>query len=202
MNGVENLLALYNQATAEELERGVKWYKEVYDTVSLLADNVLLIGGFQNLDKVELIKRIAGVVAVMSPRMPWHRNIEVAWEIVMCVLTGEKLSELKLGILGNTMKGALILLTGEFELLGDQKVYKFWRNIVEAGEASKHVTVDTWAWRAFYMTNETTKGIPPEEYEEIEKAYVEASEKVGLAPHVFQAVVWEVVRNRPDFKPA
>lgn len=201
MNGVENLLALYNQATAEELERGVKWYKEVYDTVSILADNIIAQGGYHDLGKNVLIERIAGVVAVMSPRMPWHRNMDVAWQIVLCIINNEKLTDLKVGLLGNTMKGALIFITGEFELLGEQKVYKFWRNIVDAGKITEHVTVDTWAWRAFHMTNKTNKGIPPDEYLEIENAYREASEKVGLAPHVFQAVVWEVVRNNPDFKP-
>jgi hypothetical protein len=60
---VFNILRTYSRATDADMERGLSWYPEAYDIASAMSLDVL---------------QAAGVIAILSARTPWERNVYLA----------------------------------------------------------------------------------------------------------------------------
>jgi hypothetical protein len=143
-----NILNVWRQATLEERAAGRQWY----DQANALADELVTnygyrsVGGGQDESPADARVRAAAVIAVLSPRLSWDKNVEAARRAY-----GEYLNRLQgLDLHGPTADGfvaampvlntnaakAFKLLSGADpdEIVGGPKVRAFWFGIVDPSD--------------------------------------------------------------------
>jgi len=126
----------------------------------------------------------AGVIAALSPRIRWVRNLAVA----RLALAGKKVT----GVFKNNLAKARRIIAGEKPLgvLSGPKTRAFYRAIM--GDESAAV-IDVWMLRA---VNYAKYKLRDHEYNRITSALARAAHVVGTTIARLQAVVWAVVRGR------
>lgn len=170
---MDDLLQLFLQAD----KAGLKWYAEAHDECVRLAEEL----------QIDVWKAVA-IVAVLSPKCPWEKNIEYSRNLI--------LKQGPCGALGPNQKKAKRILKLKttkalFNHLRGPKVQSFYLNIMNRGYDS-NVTVD------IHMKNL----IEPEMSQVGKAVYWRISEKirelariVGYPAPKVQAVLWTVQRN-------
>jgi hypothetical protein len=124
----------------------------------------------------------AGVVAALSPRVPWSVNVTAARDL----LEGREVR----GVLGANLMKARRIAGGEDPeaVLGGPKVRAFFLALLGARDV---VVVDVWAARI--------AGYPPpgtdRQYQIIARAYRTAAKRVGVDPVALQASTWIAARG-------
>ena len=179
----KNITAVYRSASDEQKLSGLLWYKEANALAHELDPN----------DPV----RAAAVIAVLSPRLPWPKNIEAARD----AYAGRKLRVLGL----NALK-AQQLLSGEKpdDIVKGPKVRAFWHAIVNPNDG-RAVVVDRHSFdvAAGVVTDDETRSILSRKgmYENVVKLYVRASHiltrETGtlITPVEVQATTWVAWRE-------
>lgn len=181
---VDNILAVLDRATPTEITSGLYWYH---------AANALA----WELDHVSH-HRGAGVIAALSPRLRWEKNVDYAR--LAYNLKGYSINEVEnyIPTLKNSRRKALAMVNGAHPktVMGNGlKTNAFYHNIAHPWDSNR-VTVDKHAFdiamgeRTGYSTVITDKN-----YRIIEKAYVEAAFVSGYAPLQVQAIAWVRWRN-------
>lgn len=167
----KRILAVFDRATATDIESGARWYDEAGDLASSLAA--------QHSTTVE---HTAAVISALSPRTPWSRNVAGA---VALYETGQAP-----GCIGRNVETAERAMVEGYGAINGPKTSRFARNI--AGDRES-VTVDVWAARVARIDENllTRKGV----YDAVEAAYQRAARRVGLDPATMQATTWIVARN-------
>lgn len=169
------ILATFDRATASDLESGARWYDEAGDLAASLASDA------------GSLEHAATVIAHLSPRTPWARNVAGA---VSLIRHGEKGN----GTMDALYQRAVSSLDYEdpFESFGSgaPKTAAFARNIAGDREV---VTVDVWALRVASL-DETAIGRKGA-YEAVAHAYRLAARRRGVDPATMQATTWVVARN-------
>jgi hypothetical protein len=165
------ILRTFDGATASDLESGATWY----DDAHALAVDLSARHGIP-------VDNAAAVIAALSPRTPWSRNVAAA---VTLLATGDAP-----GNIGRNVETARRAVTDGFAALGGPKTSAFARNIAGDTEA---VTVDVWAARVADIDENllTRKGV----YDAVAHAYRLAARRRGVAPTTMQATTWIVARN-------
>jgi hypothetical protein len=174
---VDRIVATYRRATPADLEAGARWYGDA----GTVATDLARAGGTS-------VEHAAAVIAHLSPRTPWARNVSGAWSVV---LTGDAP-----GCLRRNVAGARRALESDAPLgtLGGPKTQRFARNILGDRDA---VTVDVWAARVALGERDdldrvlTWAGV----YAALEHAYRLAARRLGVDPVTVQATTWVVARN-------
>lgn len=170
----DRLLAIHENAAPAVIDAGRLWYPSAENVIADLSREFQLGR-----------PRVAAIVAVLSPRQRWRKNIEGARH----VLGGEAWRAP--GFDTNRTK-ALALLAGAplANIIGGDKVTSFWANLIGSRTA---VTVDVWAQRAAlgYYHQWQPKDAA---YCRLVRAYRVAAEMVGETPREFQAIVWNAIR--------
>lgn len=172
------ILKVYRTATDDQIGRGTTWYADAHSlALALSPDDV---------------RRGAGVIAALSPMMPWDRNVTVA---VRAFADG-----FASGALGNSCKAANRILAGEdfADVLKGDKVRAFAETIADP-TGTDAVVIDRHAFDiAVGRTTDdetrralTRKGV----YESFAAAYVKAARTVGVSPSQMQAITWCVHRE-------
>lgn len=135
-----------------------------------------------------------GIVAALSPRMPWNVNIIEADRVIKGL--GSR-------ALGDSIVKARRIIGGESpdNVLGGRKVRSFYRNLFDPRD-DYHVTVDIWAARAWYGDLNFNKGITPKQYDIIAADYRALAAVYGIIPSEIQAVIWELARRLKSNKAA
>lgn len=176
------LIRLYESATDEELAYGLSWYGQANDRARELADEF----GYTT-------RQVAGVIAALSPQTSWPENLK---RVRMLLETGDTYG-FKLG--RGRAQSILADVADPDEILGGPKVRAFFDNIVDPLNSTA-VTIDTHAYSAAagQVTTERMRKVLDRqgEYDRIADMYRSAARYLGVAPHVVQAVVWVVWRNR------
>lgn len=175
---VDNILSVYRRATADQVARGLSWYADAH-TIALGLDT-------------DNVGRAAGILAALSPRMPWARNITLAAR----VYTEHKAS----GTLGRSCAMADAIFNGADPdaILRGSKINAFWRTIADPTDPTA-VVVDRHAVSVAIgrVSSDddtkilTRKGV----YEMYAEAYREAARIAGVAPSQMQAITWVVWRE-------
>lgn len=187
---VDNILDVYAHATDSEVISGKYWYSSA---------NAICWG----LDPVMPI-RAAGVIAALSPRLHWDKN--VAYARLAYNLKGYDITDIVndtpggnyLPVMKNSAIKAMAIVNGAHprDILGGPKTKAFWDNISRPWDSAA-VTVDKHAFdiamneRTGYHTaafNAKTYGI-------VAEAYRLAANELDLIPHQVQAITWEAWRN-------
>lgn len=176
----DRLLRIFDAADADTLEAGRLWYPGAENVIADLSREYQLGR-----------PRVAAIVAVLSPRQRWRKNIEGARR----VLGGEPKRAPGFDTSRNKAK---LLAAGSplEEILGGDKVVSFWANLIGSHTA---VTVDVWAQRAalgYYHPHQPKNS----RYERLVNIYRAAAETAGETPREFQAIIWNAIRPAVEFK--
>lgn len=186
---VSRILETWNRATDSDIESGSRWY---------LLNGQAIVDMAYGFDVS--VDTAAAVVAHLSPRLQWARNIVLAANVL-----GNGSTK---GIMKQSLKNAQRALDSDAPLttLRGNKVRNFAANLLGDAEA---VTVDVWAARVafglgkgFKSTVGESETVKPETllarkgvYDAIADAYREAAHRVGVEPSTMQATTWIVARN-------
>lgn len=185
-NHVRNILKLYRQATQEDTINGVDWYARAEREAKVIAEACALP-----------LRTVIGVMAALSPNNKWERNVKDTMTMCQAWVACDCLSDFKVSCY-NTMKiKAWSILVDELDddqdiltRLNGQKIRSFYSNIRGLDE----VTIDGHALniargkREGLTSDKTNMG--KREYRELQAAYVRAAKRVGVKPHVLQAITW------------
>jgi hypothetical protein len=183
---VRNILKLYRQATQEDTTNGVEWYARAERMAKAIAKDAGLP-----------LPTVIGVMAALSPNNRWERNCRDAATMCQAWVAGESMDSFKVSCY-NTMKAKAwaildLGLTDDEDILSHlngQKIRSFYSNIRGLDE----VTIDGHALniargkREGLTSDKTNMG--KREYRELQEAYVKAAKRVGVKPHVLQAITW------------
>ena len=183
---VRNILKLYRQATQEDTVNGVEWYARAERMAKAIAKDAGLP-----------LPTVIGVMAALSPNNRWERNCKDAATMCQAWVAGESMDSFKVSCY-NTMKQKAwaildLGLTDDDDILSHlngQKIRSFYSNIRGLDE----VTIDGHALniargkREGLTSDKTNMG--KREYRELQEAYVKAAKRVGVKPHVLQAITW------------
>lgn len=169
---VRRIVRTFERATASDIEAGARWYDEAGDLAVDLAAH-----------HGHTVEQTASVIAALSPRTTWSRNVAGAALLV-------EHDEILPGLIGRNVETARKALVDGFDALSGPKTSRFARNI--AGDRES-VTVDVWAARVVGVDEDllSRKGA----YDAIEHAYRLAARRVGVDPATMQATTWIVARN-------
>lgn len=160
-----------------DTQHGVNWYTEANHIAREMADT----------SGLELIQT-AGIISALSCNSSWLRNIQAAWEFCRTGNTGHLQIALDKAQRVTKAKGKFEILN----VLSSPKLQNFFLNIAYPEDAGP-VTIDRHAFNAarFGAKRVTDKTkVTPKRYRETANEYRKLAYKLGLKPHVLQAVVW------------
>lgn len=193
---VSNILTVWQACTAQDVENGAQWYGEAG---AVVADMSAVTGHSR--------VRCAVVIAHLSPRTTWARNISAAWAVLTAGIKGEDqwIAGRAAGAMGGNLTRAIDALTAfdnddALATLKGPKTRAFALNILGDRDA---VTVDVWAvrialspdWRRG-MVDDAEKSLSRAGvYAAIAEAYRVAAWSAGVDPTTMQASTWVRARN-------
>ena len=182
---VENVVKMYQLASAEDIENGRAWYGRANRFCQTLAD------GYGR-----TLADVAGIMSCLSPATSFEQNVVDT----VNMLAGN--DHETVSTYGPQYAKALDIRDWGIEpagVVGENKTAAFWLNIVNpttdgrvtVDRHSARVAVD-WAMTAddsYYYIN------TPAKYRVLELVYRTAAEKIGILPHVLQAITWITYRR-------
>lgn len=169
------------EASADDLAAGLRWYSEAHATAEALAAGT---------SGAVTVEQAAGVIAALSPRVQWARNVALAALVVEAHTLGARMPG---GVFRRQLSTACAILDGRQAGPTGPKVSAFHRAIM--GDRSA-VVVDVWAARAAGVPMPQGRTLNRTQYRAIEAAYREAAEALAVDPRDLQAAVWVSVRGR------
>lgn len=173
---VRRILVTFDRATTSDVESGARWY----DDANTLAANM----ASAHLDGD--IERAASVLAALSPRTSWARNVAGA----AAFFCGGPIAARRVGCMSRNIETARRARDHGFAALNGPKTSRFARNISGDREA---VTVDVWAARVARLDEDLLSR--KDAYDAVEHAYRLAARRRGVDPATMQATTWIVARN-------
>lgn len=182
---VKRILRTFDRATVSDVEAGAQWYSEAGQ---LAADLAIHSNNWGTVSP----RTAAAVIAQLSPRTTWTRNVQAATALIH----GDETDAREVGAIGaNVERAAVALAAGStggdaIDTINGPKTNAFARNIAGDTEA---VTVDVWAARVADL-DETLLGRKGA-YDAVAHAYRVAARRRGVTPTTMQATTWIVARN-------
>ncbi len=122
---VDNILAVYRQATPDEKRDGVVWYAEALASCMNISN-----------DTSVPLHIVVGVCAALSPNNKWDRNVQNARDLIVAFINGDYIDSVKVSTYHAMKRKAWGILEampdhdGVIALLNGQKIVSFYRNIV------------------------------------------------------------------------
>jgi hypothetical protein len=184
---IDNIKAVYQLATLTEQQDGIAWYPAAKAIARTLADR----HGIQD-------EEAAGVIAALSPRNRWERNVQDADSLIAAYQAGgpEQAQLTKVCTFGaNKAKAIRILEAGVLTdadvlaILSGPKLKEFYSCI----QGIADVTIDGHAfciWAANRTGLADVPAIGVKLRREIKADYQAAADELGLTPSACQAITW------------
>lgn len=184
---VENILAVWEEATEFDRQNGTDWYA---NTRKYCTEFAQMLG----YDPIHAI----GAYAVISPSLSKEVNDRQFIKGMVAHKAGWDLTKIRLGTYGRKNREKFArCLDGDVSAVGGDKVTRFFKNI--CGD-TQEVTVDRWAVRVALrnptLTDMEAQPANKAEYLAYLNAYITVAALLEEEPHVVQAVTWEAYRNR------
>lgn len=170
---VRRILATFDRATPADIEAGASWYEAAGSLAHSLARDVP-------------VENVAAVIAALSPRTTWARNVAGAVALINEGPTAAR----RLGCMGREVDRAARAKREGLGALNGPKTSAFARNILGDYEA---VTVDVWALRVASLDEDALSRVGA--YEAVVHAYRLAARRRGVAPATMQATTWVIARG-------
>ena len=184
---VENILAVYNEATPEDVLEGMEWYPQARVTCENLASMV-------DYD----VQQIAGVMAILSPGMVWDANKTAPGRVLDLHTNGVPWKEWTgFATYPHNLEKAERVLNGDMSGIKGNKVESFYMNILGY---DRFVTVDRWACRIAFGNPKIPgkQSVPSSKkvYNKIAEAYKDAARVADIPNSTIQAITWVSYRRR------
>jgi hypothetical protein len=186
--GTQAIIAVYNLASLSEIQDGERWYAFANTFAESLADQY-------NVSRL----KVYGVIASLSPRNRWERNMIDAESMVKVYSAGgtyEDLIALKVCTFSaNKIKAARILTlkcasdTEVKAILSGPKMIEFYHCIQELDD----LCIDGHAYSIWLGDRVTLANVPSigkKLRQTIKADYHEAAKILGLNPYIVQAITW------------
>jgi len=189
---VENIKAIYQLATLTEKQDGITWYPAAKAIAVKLAERY-------NIPAAQAV----GVIAALSPRNRWERNVEDAESLIAAFQAGgaEQAQLTKVCTFGaNKTKAVRILESGletlptALDILSGPKLREFASCIAGLPD----VCIDGHAfciWAANRTGLADVPAIGVKLRREIKADYQTAAEQLGITPSACQAITWVTWRR-------
>ncbi len=172
---VTNIVATFRRATPEQRAAGASWYDEAHALARAL-------------DPFN-VQRAAGVIAALSPRMPWEQNVTLA---VRAYADGQASGAPFADMATRILRGEPVT-----QVLRGPKTRAFALTIADPAHATT-VVVDRHALSIILgrqSTDADAKALARKgAYDACARAYVAAAEILGMSATVVQATTWVVWR--------
>ena len=188
MGSTANLLRVYDLATSDQIDRGIRWYEHAHNWVQHTATCFELP-----------FHIVAAITAALSVNNKWEWNKRDVVYLLNQIRSGNR-DPRKMNI--TTFKQQIWTAIGIYDyqdatLLSGQKVVQFYNDIMNPMQVNEEVvTVDIWAYRAWVFNSKSkVPTLHANLYNTISADYLKGAEELDLLPREFQAVVWLVVRN-------
>ena len=184
---IENIKAIYQLATLTEKQDGVTWYPVALDIARTIADEHDIT-----------VTQAIGVIAALSPRNRWERNVQDAEALIaafnaggadqaqltkVCTFSSNKTKAIKiLGLIAPTMDQVLETLSGP-------KLREFASCIAGLPD----VCIDGHAFCIWAANRTGLKDVPAigVKLRRVIKAdYRTAADELGITPSACQAITW------------
>lgn len=167
------LVAHWVTASKAVRRQGTAWYREAGRVTRAIARQHGVTA-----------RRVAGVIAALSPRLTWAVNVRAA----RAVLAGK----VPAGVFRASLHKAQRIAAGErpLKVLGGPKVRAFYRALL--GDESSAV-VDVWTARAAGLSGDALR---PGEYEQVSAALALGARQMRTTTTRLQAVAWVAVRGK------
>lgn len=184
LQAVHNILRVYHQACAGEIDAGLRWYAQAHDeALRIEADRGQLS-----------VAQVCGIIAALSPGLRWERNIAAAERLII----GEGLEGLGIRWYAGVRKAERIL-KGETiaDVLQGNKTFCFYDNLFNPSR-SERVTIDGHAWAiqvGVRLALDKVPSLSDKQYWRVEKDYQTAAGEVSIRPLQLQAITWCVWRR-------
>lgn len=184
---VQNILSVYNLANASDTATGLNWYKQALAAAKLMAARYGIHA-----------HEAAGVIAALSPRNRWERNLQDAENLIAAYAAAgaEGCATVKVcTFAGNKAKAVRILQAGcitdadVIKILSGPKLTEFYSCIVGISD----VCIDGHAYAIWFGERVTLANVPSigvKLRREIKADYRQAAEILGVTPAECQAVTW------------
>ena len=179
-------------ATDRQRAEGLAWYPAAQQIAATIAARVGITR-----------HAAANVIAALSPRNRWERNVEDSQNLATAWAAGEPQESVTVCTSHSNRRKAWAALHGEPISDTAPKSHAFSLNISRLDPA--RVTIDCWAMRsALVPPGELARlTAPPEcqesptecQYRRLERLHLEAAEREGLAGFELQAIVWTAIRE-------
>ena len=187
----KHIQALLDLASVAEQSEGLSWYQRANLAAVRLADQYEIS-----------IDTAAGVIAALSPRNKWERNLIDAENIIAAFKAGgdEACEEIKVCTFGSNKKKAIDILIwgaqGELikEILSGPKLCEFFACII--GEDD--VCIDGHAYSIWFGDRIKLADVPSigkKLRAEIKKDYLAVAKKNNLTGYEVQAITWVAHRR-------
>ena len=184
---VQNILSVFNLANAADQATGLNWYAQAKKAAAIMAQRYGIHA-----------HEAAGVIAALSPRNKWERNLQDAENLIAAYAAAgaEGCATIKVCTFGgNKAKAVRILSAGcitdadVIKILSGPKLTEFYSCIV----GIQDVCIDGHAYAIWFGERVTLANVPSigvKLRREIKADYVAAAEKAGISPAQMQAVTW------------
>jgi hypothetical protein len=189
----DNIADFYSKATSEEVKAGLVWYKLANEESKQIQLNSSLN-----------LAQIAGIIAALSPRNKWLRNLVDCENLVKMINShglGYAVDNYKSATFGRNTAKALVIAgldnptdSQVLDILGGNKVKSFYTNILEP-ENCQFVTIDGHAIGVALGERLVGSSVNTKDYLLVSGAYIELAEKLCLIPNQLQAVTWLVYKR-------
>ena len=194
------ITAIYNLASITDRNQGLNWYARALD----FADN---LGEVYDINYTTIV----GVIAALSPRNRWERNMQDAETMVKVYTNGgtyDDLMNLKVYTFKTGKRKAAEILTGKvtnrqelLDILKGPKLQEFFNCIL--GDVDD-VCIDGHAYSIWVGDRITLANVPAigkKLRDKIKSDYQKAAKEIGIKPHELQAITWVCWRRIHDVQP-
>ena len=185
----QNIIAVYNLASVSDKNQGSDWYARAYTFAHQLSTQTGLNAW-----------TIVGVIAALSPRNRWERNMQDAESMVKVAAAGgnyKDLMKLKVCTFKTGKDKAARILSGNvtdkaelLAILKGPKLCEFFNCILgDSGD----VCIDGHAYSIWVGDRITLANVPSigkKLRQTIKADYQAAAAILGVEPHVVQAITW------------
>ena len=166
-----NILAVYEQCSDDELSRGLLWYREAHDYCLELS---------KKYNKSILVT--TGILAALSPRKYWQENKKLANKYFRGSCSHTKIQLEKCHKIYHSNSFSLIM-----NILGGKKTQNFFANILMP-EDDKYVTLDRHSLTV--VLGQTCEDVTPHQYNILKNIYIQTANKLGILPVHLQCCTW------------
>lgn len=196
MNYVDNIKAMFEMATPEEVRDGIVWYANAQAVAKRIAH-----------DTATPLYIVVGVMAALSPNNKWERNVANTRVLIEAFMVGDAVESVKVSTY-HAMRAKAWSILEEMpgtpdrvvEILNGQKIVSFFSNIMghDTCTIDGHALNIARGQREGLTTNKVNIG--KKLYQELQDAYAEAGRAVvvnGRALKAFemQAITWVAWRR-------